>query len=97
MMIRLTLGAIVLAATTLFGAALPWGERVVGVPSAGAGVYLTAEVATGRIRCTVSATGTLEAVTTVEVLTGAPTAVDPRITAAADVCEARESTGVGRK
>jgi HlyD family secretion protein len=67
MMIRPTLGAIALAATTLFGVALPWGERGVGVPTAGAGVYLTAEVATGRIRRTVSATGTLEAVTTVEV------------------------------
>src|SRR6185436_13035719 len=42
-------------------------------------------------------TPTTADVTTVEVLTGAPTAVAPRMTAAADACEARESTGVGRK
>ena len=66
-MIRLTLGAIVLAATALFSEALLPDESGVGVPPAGAGVYLTTEVATGRVRRTVSATGSLEAVTTVEV------------------------------
>jgi HlyD family secretion protein len=66
-MIRPTLGAIVLAATALFSAALPREESGVGVPPAGAREYLTAEVATGRIRRTVSATGALQAVTTVEV------------------------------
>src|SRR5215468_12374919 len=66
-MIRLTLGAIVLAAAALFSEALLPDESGVGVPPAGAGIYLTAEVAIGRVRRTVSATGSLEAVTTVEV------------------------------
>jgi HlyD family secretion protein len=66
-MIRLIVGAIVLAATALYGAALPREETDLGISSAGAEEYLTAEVATGHVRRTVSATGALEAVTTVDV------------------------------
>src|SRR5262245_52089144 len=66
-MIRLIVGAIVLAATALYGGALPREETDIGIPSAGAGEYLTAAVTTGRVRRTVSATGALQAVTTVDV------------------------------